>query len=337
MKTFFTIIIPIYNTYERYLRECFESVINLDYDNFEIIVIDDGSNQETKDIIDYYNTKLKLNIVHQTNKGTSASRLVGIDLAKGEYIMFLDSDDIIDKKALIYLDEIIQIYHPDVINRNNKRFKESIEDVFFQDHFLQEGLVDKETAFKELCKLHIISISNKVCKKEMFIDMEKFIDTSFINGEDLQQSTYVLMKANTIYYTEKPVDYYRVNDVYREYYGDNIIHDINYLVPTYNMLFANSNEYKQYLNTYITSSVNSIIFTSFKICNHKSFKNNKYELLDELNKQEITNIMRKENINSLPLVSKILFIFLINKHYFLLNLSSKLYKLIFGFDKSLIQ
>ncbi len=337
MKTFFSIIIPVYNTYEKYLIECLDSFKLLNYDNYEIIVIDDGSNQETKDILERYKDELKLNIIHQKNKGISASRLVGINISKGEYILFIDSDDIIDKNALIYLDEIIGEYKPDIITRNNKRFKESINNITYQDHFMNEGIVDKNTALNELCKLHINGIGNKVCKKKLYEGMDKFIDTSFINGEDLQQSTYVLMKANSIYYTERPVDYYRINDEYREYYGTKIISDINYLVPTYKLLFINSNEYKAYLNTFLVSAINSIIYTSFKICNHKSFSNNRKQMLDELNKQEIVQLIKKEDISNISFVSKILFKLLINKHYFLLFIASKLYKLIFGFEKSLVQ
>ena len=60
-------------------------------------------------------------------------------------------------------------------------------------------------------------------------------------------------------------------------------------------------------------------------------------MLDELNKQEIVQLIKKEDINNISLVSKILFKLLINKHYFLLTITSKLYKLIFGFEKSLVQ
>ena len=337
MNTFFSIIIPVYNTYEKYLIECLESFKQLKYDNYEIILIDDGSNQETKNILEQYKKILKLNIIHQENKGISASRLLGIDVAKGDYILFIDSDDIINENALVYLNEIILKYNPDIITRNNKRFRGSIEQIINEDHYMQEGVVDKNEVLKELCKLHINSIGNKVCRKELYSDMDKFIDTSFINGEDLQQSTYVIIKADSIYYTEAPVDYYRMNDEYREYYGHRIIDDINFLVPTYRMLFVNSNEYVSHLNTFLVSALNSIIFTSFKICNHESFSNDKYDMLNELNRQEIVTIIKKENINSLPFISKILFKLLINKNYFLLNTASKIYKLVFGFDKSLVK
>ena len=337
MKTFISIIIPVYNTYEKYLIECLNSFKALNYDNYEIIVIDDGSNQETKDILERYKDDLKLNIIRQENKGISASRLVGINIAKGDYILFVDSDDIIDSNALSNLNEIITKFNPDIITKNNVRFKGSIENITHRDHFMSEGMVDKNTAFNELCKLHINSIGNKVCRKTLYKDMNKFIDTSFINGEDLQQSTYVLMKANSIYYTEKPIFYYRINDEYREYYITKIISDINYLVPTYKLLFVNSNEYKSYLNTFLVSAINSIIYTAFKICNHKSFSNNRKQMLDELNRQEIVQLIKKEDISNISLVSKILFKLLINKHYFLLTIASKLYKLIFGFEKSLVQ
>lgn len=326
-----SIITPVYNTYKQYLLECFESLLNIDYDKHEIIVVDDGSNKETKDILEQYNDKFK--IVHQENGGIIAARKKGLSLAQGEYILYIDSDDIIDINALKVLDEIIGKYHPDVINHDNFRFKKSIKEITFRDAFLQEGIVEKDKALEELSKIHIQSIGNKIVRKELYDDMWSHINTKIINGEDFQQSTYVLLKANKIYHTSKPIDYYRINEVYRDYYGDNTISDINYTLPAYNMLFLENNGYEKFLPLFLNASINSIIYTGFKLCNRKVDFDEKKRLLNLLNEQEVTKTYSQLNVN-LSFVTKMLFTLLIKKHYLLFNVFAHIYKIAFGLDKS---
>lgn len=326
-----SIITPVYNTYKQYLLECFDSLLNVDYDKHEIIVVDDGSNQETKNILEEY--KDRFNIVHQENGGIIAARKKGLSLAKGEYILYIDSDDIIDVNALKVLDEIIDKYHPDVINHDNFRFKTNTNEITFRDAFLQEGIVEKDTALEELCKIHIQSIGNKVVRKELYNDMWSHINTNIINGEDFQQSTYVLLKADKIYHTSKPIDYYRINEVYRDYYGDNTIKDINYTLPAYNMLFVENNGNEKYLPLFLNASINSIIYTGFKLCNRKVKYKEKVRLLDLLNEQDVVMVYSKLN-TKLSFVTKILFSLLIKKHYLLFNMFAHVYKIVFGLDKS---
>lgn len=91
-----SVIIPVYNV-ERYLERCLDSVVNQTYKNLEIILIDDGSSDGSGEICDKY-AKLdkRIIVIHQNNSGVSAARNKGIDIAKGDYISFIDSDDTIE-------------------------------------------------------------------------------------------------------------------------------------------------------------------------------------------------------------------------------------------------
>lgn len=86
-----SVIIPYYNTH-KYIVKCLESVGNQIYKNIEVIVVDDGSNQIAKDILNALSDKIDV-LIHQENKGQSAARNEGVKNAKGDYILFLDSDD----------------------------------------------------------------------------------------------------------------------------------------------------------------------------------------------------------------------------------------------------
>lgn len=98
-----SIIVPIYNV-ELYLRKCLDSIINQSYSNLEIILIDDGSTDRSGEICDEY-SKLdnRIIVIHNNNKGVSYSRNYGIRLSTGKYILFIDSDDTVDKNYVYYL------------------------------------------------------------------------------------------------------------------------------------------------------------------------------------------------------------------------------------------
>ena len=96
----FSIIIPVYNV-ENYLERCLDSVICQKYHNFEVILVNDGSMDKSAKICDAFAKKdNRIRVIHQENCGVSMARNVGISLAKGDYLMFLDSDDYLSKDAL---------------------------------------------------------------------------------------------------------------------------------------------------------------------------------------------------------------------------------------------
>mgnify|MGYP003302353025 CR=1 FL=1 len=92
-----SVIVPVYNV-EKYLDRCIESIVNQTYKNLEIILIDDGSTDNSPQICDELEKKDKrIKVIHKENSGVSSARNVGLDNAKGDYIGFVDSDDFIEK------------------------------------------------------------------------------------------------------------------------------------------------------------------------------------------------------------------------------------------------
>lgn len=88
----FSIIIPVYNT-EKYLKQCLQSVLQQTCQDYEIILIDDGSTDKSGTLCDEYAKIDKVTCVHQKNQGLSAARNTGVAVSRGEYLLFLDSDD----------------------------------------------------------------------------------------------------------------------------------------------------------------------------------------------------------------------------------------------------
>lgn len=97
-----SVIIPVYNT-DKYLSRCVESVISQPLQNLEVILVDDGSNDCSASICDEYAEKdVRIHVYHKENSGVSSARNLGIDKAKGDYIIFIDSDDWLDEGIISF-------------------------------------------------------------------------------------------------------------------------------------------------------------------------------------------------------------------------------------------
>lgn len=122
----FSIIIPIYKA-EKYLVECVESILGQTYADFELILIDDGSPDTCPALCDKYaSADSRIKVIHQKNAGQAVARNAGVDIASGDYLMFLDSDDYYATKYVLGLvNEKIESSSADVILFGYKKFYES--------------------------------------------------------------------------------------------------------------------------------------------------------------------------------------------------------------------
>ncbi len=148
----FSIIIPVYNT-EKYLSCCIESVLSQTYTYYEIIIINDGSTDNSKDILENYKSNLKIRIIEQTNHGLSYTRNIGVKYATGDYILFLDSDDLIEKDLLQKLNDIIT--DEDLIKFSYEELKmglqvvsDTIEFKSLDGHTALKTLIESKTLFE---------------------------------------------------------------------------------------------------------------------------------------------------------------------------------------------
>ena len=113
----FSIIVPVYNV-EKYLEKCLKSIQNQTYDNFEVIIVNDGSTDLSKEIINVFEEDHRFKGFYKENGGLSDARNYGIKYTTGDFLLFIDSDDYIDKNLLKKLNYIIEKYNPDLIKFN---------------------------------------------------------------------------------------------------------------------------------------------------------------------------------------------------------------------------
>ena len=131
-----SVIIPVYNV-EKYLRECLDSVVTQDLDDIEIICINDGSTDGSAGILSEYATQYeKLFILDKENSGLSAARNSGLSVAKGKYILFLDSDDFLADSSAVS-----RLY--------DKAEHDSLDQLFFDATVIFESEETKEKNHKK--------------------------------------------------------------------------------------------------------------------------------------------------------------------------------------------
>ena len=100
MKDLVSVIIPIYNS-EKYLKECIASILKQSYENIEVILIDNDSKDKSQEIaLSFKKEDSRIIVISKKNEGTSNARNKGIDISNGKYIMFVDSDDILEENAI---------------------------------------------------------------------------------------------------------------------------------------------------------------------------------------------------------------------------------------------
>ena len=199
----FSIIIPVYNV-EEYIGKCLDSVFNQTYKDYEVIVVNDGTRDNSMDIVKKYDVK----IVNKENGGLSSARNKGVEYAKGDYLIFLDSDDYWENELLSKIDESLN-NKPDLV-----RFQ--IQDVNGEDIVKYEeeefeGL-NGEDAFERIVKFH--HVENAWCyaiRRKYYLD-NKFEFSVGKTHEDFGLMPLVIFKAKKV----NSINYIGYNYIKRE-------------------------------------------------------------------------------------------------------------------------
>ena len=217
----FSILVPVYNV-EKYLEQCVESLLNQTYKgDYEIVLVDDGSTDSSGEICDRYakNNPDKIKVVHKKNEGLVSARQVGIEVANGEYSLFVDSDDFVETNLLeTVIDCIERNGSPDMVvysfryysNGKTTERKSTLttgETVFTEDN--------KKTLYEALISTTLItSLWTKALKTEILkndpTDYSLYYDKNM--AEDWFRSIPLLTAAKKIVYINEPLYYYRTNE-----------------------------------------------------------------------------------------------------------------------------
>lgn len=265
----YTIIVPFYNVKD-YIKECAKSIYNQTYKDFEVYFVDDGSPDETRDVLEKYLKIIsdkRFKILTKKNGGQGSARNYGLKKAKGKYILFLDSDDFIHKTCLEEVDKVLSTKDLDILIFNFFTY-------FDKNYYYEtKGLLNYSD---QLIKNAIISPPapwNKIYNRD-FLLKTKVEFPEKIWYEDLATFPRIVPKTTKIGYLNKPLHYYRQRQ-------GSVMNSINNkMFDMYKVLDIIYNYYvdNEILKEYYYEIERIFIYNCFFLINKLSLTNNKDKL-----------------------------------------------------------
>ena len=261
----FSIIIPVYNV-EKYLKKCLDGVFNQTYKDYEVIVVNDGTKDNSMDIVKDYNVK----VINQKNQGLSAARNAGVKKAIGDYLIFLDSDDYWEKDLLKELSKSLK-NNPDLVRFQINEVYEDGRVIPYQEESFTN--LSGPDAFKRIVKYHFVENACIYAIKRKYYVENKFEFRKDTLHEDFGLIPLVIMKAKRV----NSINYLGYNYLQRQgsimsnknyektkkKVADMYLH-YNYLIEEINKLDVDTTIFKSFV-------ANSLILKITEL-NHKDYK-----------------------------------------------------------------
>ena len=255
-----TVVVPIYNT-EKYLRRCLDSIINQSYSNLEIILIDDGSiDNSSKICYEYSINDHRIKIIRQKNAGVSVARNVGIRNATGQYITFVDSDDYIANDMVEILLHTIRKYNADISmcgmirtsdKRNNMIDEDNSTVIYTQEEFVKVML--------RITGNRIVHYPwGKLYKKEVLSSENQF-PPGIKTGEDVISTFKAIIHSKSIVEVRSVKYYYFFNSssVSNQLFNEDVI----MLIRVWEDIFKISELYAPIYIDYVLYNLKRVDFT----------------------------------------------------------------------------
>lgn len=212
-----SIIVPVYNM-EQYIGETIESVLKQTMSDWELILVNDGSNDRSLDICrDYATHNVRIKVIDMSNSGVSAARRCGLQVASGEYVTFLDGDDLLFSDALEYAYRTLKLWNVDMLSGSVQRGLESGAKI--------QRLKDKLYNMKSYSEAHArykikMGLHADFIRRSALMKHQVIIDRTIVNNEDYLFKLFVIQDINTVYTTSKVLHLYRYREgsaCHREY------------------------------------------------------------------------------------------------------------------------
>ncbi len=318
----FSIIVPIYNV-DIYLKDCIESILNQSYTSFELILVDDGSTDKSPNICDYYkDLDSRIKVIHKSNGGLVSARKAGVEIAKGDYALCVDSDDWIHKDHLLSLYNVITEYSPEIICFDYFEVYEN--STFVKKNPFRKGFYSKEQMIKEIFP-SLIETDNGKCfppciwgkayKLDLYKNEQLCVDDRIKIGEDVACTIPCLFRADSIYVLDKSLYYYRRNNISMTKNKKPFLWDVPEYIDTHlrNRLDTTCCDFDLQISRRTVHALINVVKTQFYM--HKNYR----EIIREI-KQKLDNTVYSKAISN----CRFLFLSPVNIFYLCLK-----YKFIF--------
>lgn len=234
----FSIIAAVYNE-EKYLHEFLNSIIKQTYQNYEVILVDDGSKDASGNICDLYaqaDIEKRVKIIHQENRGVLLAKRKALEFAEGDYVIIVDSDDLLERNLLERLAQAIKKEEADIYFYNANQLKEDgipkkLDDCPFEGQHIYKGEEKKEIYRELIAKPSQHAMWRKAVKRSVIDIGKDYTELSFVsNGEDLLQTIEIYDRADSICYLEDSLYIYRnVNNGLSKRYNPGCYRSLSYV------------------------------------------------------------------------------------------------------------
>lgn len=211
-----SVVVPVYNV-EQYLERCIKSLSEQTYKDVEIILVDDGATDNSGRICDEWGLKdSRIVVIHQENKGLSGARNTGMEKASGEYLLFVDSDDFVEKDYVLKMAEEAVNNHSDIVFCNYRFVDESGEKIFNNNYssFYSEKILDGNDVLElfedKSFKTFFDVCWNKLYRRELFENVKFPEGISVI--EDISVMPLIYHKAKRVSFVEEVLYNYVLRD-----------------------------------------------------------------------------------------------------------------------------
>lgn len=307
MEELISIIVPIYNV-EKYLPKCIESIINQTYEKLEIILVDDGSIDNSGKICDEYAQKdSRIKVIHKDNGGVSSARNIGIEEAIGAWICFIDADDWIENNFCVELyqkakeknADIVQCAYNRVTNSNVEKVNCDNKEYEYNSREYLIQTLNPQTGFG-FCHM-------KIYKREIIREI-RFKEGLKV-GEDALFGEQISQNVNKTIMLQKALYNYRINSnsVVRKFDENYVDKYLESMIINKEYLNENYKEDKEVMQNYYNFVAYHVLLIAVNYCYHPDNKaKNKTRLLKEVcNIEVFKEGIRNSNYENLSLTRKI--------------------------------
>lgn len=208
LQMLISIIVPVYNV-ETYLSRCVDSICSQSYTNLEIILVDDGSTDHSGDICDRYQIlDDRIKVIHQRNGGLSEARNTGINMARGQYLAFVDSDDFVDVKFVETLFNLVLMHDAEIAMCDYHKGEEDKFPKGKRKHKIQMRVAEDmlRNWHGKYKRLETIAC-NKLYKRELFAESGIRYPKGYYH-EDIQTTHLLVNEADKVVFTDEKLYYY---------------------------------------------------------------------------------------------------------------------------------
>lgn len=326
MQPLISIIAPVYNIPKEYLLKCFTSIINQTYKNWELIIVDDGSKDDSGKYCDEFVKKdNRIKVIHQENEGVSVARNKGLENSNGEYVAFIDSDDWIDENYLeLFISRLNEIEFDICICNAKVERKNKSE---FNDFFQNDTLVCSEQDKYQLqCQLICRGLTDyhpqyvnvgvpwgKLYKKSFLIYNKITFKKGIKRMEDNLFNLYAFKAATAISLINKRTYHYRdFSESTMHKYDPNIIEEFEPFLEELDKFVLGENDLKWIYgsNKRRITSINAYMQCYFF---HEKNKENIFKQIKELKKylshEKIVKAVKGTNNEIMDVQSRIFYLF----------------------------